>query len=331
MDLEAILKERASIFDRALTGNLKPREPEIFYDALRWIPLSGGKRLRPILAMLACEAVGGVPETTIPFGIALEYMHNSTLVHDDIIDKDKWRRGLQTTHEKFGVPFAILAGDALIGETYRMLSFMAPPELNSVTYKELIRSIADAAKDFYEGEALDIEFAVRLDVTIPQYMRMIEKKTGQLYYLAGKGGALIGKGTNKQVENLALYGTLFGLMFQIKDDLLNILTEQIVLGKQMIGSDILNGKRTLMFVHALTEVTEKDKKRMMKTVGNEQATQQDILDVIDLFRTYGSIQYAEDKLAEYRDTSKRCLDIIDESESKELLIALADYSVTRSY
>jgi geranylgeranyl diphosphate synthase type I len=200
-----------------------------------------------------------------------------------------------------------------------------------VTYKELIRSIADAAKDFYEGEALDIEFAVRLDVTIPQYMRMIEKKTGQLYYLAGKGGALIGKGTNKQVENLALYGTLFGLMFQIKDDLLNILTEQIVLGKQMIGSDILNGKRTLMFVHALTEVTEKDKKRMMKTVGNEQATQQDILDVIDLFRTYGSIQYAEDKLAEYRDTSKRCLDIIDESESKELLIALADYSVTRSY
>ncbi|HIH28713.1 MAG TPA: polyprenyl synthetase family protein [Thermoplasmata archaeon] len=331
MDLEEILKERASIFDRALTGNLKPREPEIFYDALRWIPLSGGKRLRPILAMLACEVVGGVPESTIPFGIALEYMHNSTLVHDDIIDKDKWRRGLQTTHEKFGVPFAILAGDALIGETYRMLSYMAPPELNSVTYKELIRSIADAAKDFYEGEALDIEFAGRLDVTIPQYMRMIEKKTGQLYYLAGKGGALIGKGNNKQVENMALYGTLFGLMFQIKDDLLNILTEQIILGKQMIGSDILNGKRTLMFVHALTELSEKDKKKMMKTAGNENASQQDILEVIDLFRASGSIAFAENKLAEYRDTSKKCLDIMDSSESKDLLIALADYSVTRLY
>ena len=218
MDLEEILKERAKIFDRALTGNLTPREPEVFYDALRWIPLSGGKRLRPILAMLSCEAVGSVPETTIPFGIALEYLHNSTLIHDDIIDKDKWRRGLQTTHEKFGVPFAILAGDALIGETYRMLSYMAPPELNSVTYKEIIRSIADAAKNFYEGEALDIEFAVRSDVTIPQYMIMIEKKTAQLYLLAGKGGALIGKGKSKQVENMAQYGTLFGLMFQIKDD-----------------------------------------------------------------------------------------------------------------
>lgn len=331
MDLEQILKERAMIFDRALTGNLSPREPEIFYDALRWIPLSGGKRLRPIIAMLACEAVGGVPETTIPFGVSLEYMHNSTLVHDDIIDKDKWRRGLQTTHEKFGIPFAILAGDALIGETYRMLSYMAPPELNSVTYKELIRSIAEAAKEFYEGEALDIEFAVRLDVTIPQYMRMIEKKTAQLYYLAGKGGALIGKGTNKQVENLARYGTLFGLMFQIKDDLLNILTEQIILGKQMIGSDILNGKRTLMLIHALSELGEDDKDKMMKIVGNEDANQDDVRYVIDLFERTGSIAYAQNKLEEFREQAKHCLDVVEASESKELLMALADYSVTRAY
>jgi len=331
MDLEEILKERAKIFDRALTGNLSPREPEVFYDALRWIPLSGGKRLRPILAMLACEAVGGVPEITIPFGISLEYLHNSTLIHDDIIDKDKWRRGLQTTHEKFGVPFAILAGDALIGETYRMLSYMAPPELKSVTYKEIIRSIADAAKNFYEGEALDIEFAVRSDVTIPQYMIMIEKKTAQLYYLAGKGGALIGKGNRKQVENMAQYGTLFGLMFQIKDDLLNILTEQIILGKQMIGSDILNGKRTLMLIHALSVLEENDKSRMMTVVGDENSNQDDVLEVIDLFKTYGSIDYAQNKLAEFSDAAKKCLDIVDSSQSKDILIALADYSVTRSY
>jgi geranylgeranyl diphosphate synthase type I len=331
MDLEEILKERAMIFDRALTGNLSPREPEIFYDALRWIPLSGGKRLRPILAMLSCETVGGVPETTIPFGIALEYMHNSTLIHDDIIDKDKWRRGLQSTHEKFGIPFAILAGDALIGETYRMLSYMSPPELNTVTYKEIIRSIADAAKNFYEGEASDIEFADRLDVTIPQYMRMIEKKTAQLYYLAGKGGALIGKGSSRQVENLAQYGTLFGLMFQIKDDLLNNITEQIILGKQMIGSDILNGKRTLMLIHALSVTEEKDKKKMMTIVGDESANQDDVIKVIDLFKTYGSIDYAQNKLAEFRDAAKKCLDIVDSSESKDLLDALADYSVTRTY
>ena len=138
MDLEEVLRDRAKIFDRALNGNLTPREPKIFYDALRWIPLSGGKRLRPIITMLTCEAVGGVPEKTIPLGVSLEYMHNSTLIHDDIIDKDKWRRGLLSTHEKFGLPHAIIAGDALIGETYRMLSYMAPPELKAVTSTVLV-------------------------------------------------------------------------------------------------------------------------------------------------------------------------------------------------
>jgi geranylgeranyl diphosphate synthase type I len=331
MDIEEILRQRASIFDRALNGNLTPREPKIFYDALRYIPLSGGKRLRPIIAMLSCEVVGGVPENTIPFGVSLEYMHNATLVHDDIIDKDKWRRGIPTTHEKFGLPFAILAGDALIGETYKMLSYLAPPELNSVTYKELIRSIADAAKNFYEGEAMDIEFAKRFDVSIPEYMIMIEKKTGQLYYLAGKGGALIGKGNRNEIENLAKYGLLFGLMFQMKDDLLNILTEQTSLGKQKIGSDILNGKRTLMVVHTLTEADENQKKKLVKILGNQKATQKDVLEIIDIFKKLGSIDYAQNKLNEFSSQAKELLEIFEKSESKDFLTALAEYSVTRTY
>ena len=331
MDIEEILRQRASIFDIALNGNLTPREPRIFYDALRYIPLSGGKRLRPIIAMLSCEVVGGVPENTIPFGVSLEYMHNATLVHDDIIDKDRWRRGIPTTHEKFGLPFAILAGDALIGETYKMLSYMAPPELESVTYKELIRSIADAAKNFYEGEALDIEFGKRFDVSIPEYMIMIEKKTGQLYYLAGKGGALIGKGNRNEVENLAKYGLLFGLMFQMKDDLLNILMKQSTLGKQKIGSDILNGKRTLMVVHTLSKANEKQKNKLVKILGNQKATQDDVFDIIDIFKKLGSIDYVQNKLKEFSSQAKELLVIFEKSESKDLLTALAEYSVTRTY
>jgi geranylgeranyl diphosphate synthase type I len=281
--------------------------------------------------MLSCEVVGGIPETTIPLGIALEYMHNSTLIHDDIIDKDEWRRGLQSTHKKFGIPMAIIAGDALIGETYRMLSYMAPPEMNAVTYKEIIRCIADAAKNFYEGEAMDIEFGDRLDVSIPEYMDMIEKKTAQLYWVAGKGGALIGKANRKQVENLAEYGILFGLMFQIKDDLLNILTDQTALGKQKVGSDILNGKRTLMVVHALLHIKDKNRKKMIDIMGNEKATQNDVFEVIDIFKEYGSIDYAQNKLEEYRKKAKICLDVLEESESKKMLTSLADYSVTRNY
>jgi geranylgeranyl diphosphate synthase, type I len=258
-------------------------------------------------------------------------LHNSTLIHDDIIDKDDWRRGMETTHKKFGIPFAIIAGDALIGETYRMLSYMAPPEMDSVTFKEIIRSIADAAKNFYEGEALDILFADRLNVTIPEYMDMIHKKTGQLYMIAGRCGTLIGKGSPIQVERLTEYGTLFGLMFQIKDDLLNILTDQTALGKQLVGSDIKNGKRTLMFIHCLQNASDSDKKVMMKIIGNPNATQEGVYQVIDLFRKTGSLDYAQNKLEEYRKRAIECLDVVAESESKRYLAALADYSVTRPY
>jgi len=331
MELEDILRERARIFDSALNGNLAPREPKLFYEALRWIPLSGGKRLRPIITMLSCEAVGGVPENSLSLGIALEYMHNSTLIHDDIVDRDKWRRGLQTTHEKFGLSLAIIAGDALIGETYRMLSYMAPPEMESITFKEIIRSIANGAKNFYEGEALDIEFASRVDVSIPEYMVMVEKKTAQLYMIAAKGGALIGKGSKKQVDSMAEYGRLFGLMFQIKDDLLNILQDQTELGKQKIGSDILNGKRTLMLVHSFSIASKEDKTKMMSIIGNEDATQRDILKVIDIFKETGSINYAQNVLIELSRKANSCLDVLKECESKDLLKKLIEYSVTRKY
>lgn len=331
MVLEDILRERARIFDSALNGNLAPREPKLFYEALRWIPLSGGKRLRPIITMLSCEAVGGVPENSLSLGIALEYMHNSTLIHDDIVDRDKWRRGLKTTHEKFGLSLAIIAGDALIGETYRMLSYMAPPEMESITFKEIIRSIANGAKNFYEGEALDIEFASRVDVSIPEYMVMVEKKTAQLYMIAAKGGALIGKGSKKQVDSMAEYGRLFGLMFQIKDDLLNILQDQTELGKQKIGSDILNGKRTLMFVHSFSNASKEDKTKMMSIIGNEDATQRDILKVIDFFKETGSINYAQNVLIELSRKANSCLYVLKESESKDLLKKLIEYSVTRKY
>ena len=331
MDLENTLREKAKIFDRALNGALTSKEPKIIYDAIRWIPLSGGKRLRPIIAMLSCEAVGGRSENTIPLGIALECLHNATLIHDDIIDGDKWRRGLQTTNEKFGLPLAIVAGDGLIGETYRMLSYMAPPELKSMVYKEIIRSIADAAKRLYEGEAMDIEFDTRYDVTIPEYMLMIEKKTAQLYWLAGKCGALIGKGSNIQVENLARYGVLFGMMFQIKDDLLNILTDQASLGKQTLGSDIINGKCTLMLVHSLQNADKKDREKIISILNNKKVTQIDIKKIIEIFRESGSIDFSQKKLKEFSEKAKQCLIVLKKSESKDILTALVEYSMIRSY
>jgi geranylgeranyl diphosphate synthase type I len=162
-------------------------------------------------------------------------------------------------------------------------------------------------------------------------MTMIEKKTAQLYYVAGKGGALIGRGTRKQVENMARYGVLFGIMFQIKDDLLNILMDQTTLGKQRVGSDILNGKRTLMVIHALSQVNDTNRKKMIAILGNEKATHKEVMDVIDIFRETGSIAYAEDKLKQFRDQAVLCLNVLKGSESKDILKALVEYSITRTY
>ena len=212
-----------------------------------------------------------------------------------------------------------------------MLSYMAPPELKSTTYKHIIRSIADAAKRFYEGEAMDIQFDNRYDVTIPEYMTMIEKKTAQLYWLAGKGGSLIGRGSTKQVENLARYGVLFGVMFQLKDDLLNIVTDQAPLGKQTLGSDIINGKRTLILVHALNHADEHDKKKIISALGNKKSTEKDIKNIVKIFHQTKSIEFTEHKLKDYSKKAKQCLHNLKESESKQILTALAEYSVTRKY
>ncbi len=160
---------------------------------------------------------------------------------------------------------------------------------------------------------------------------MIEKKTAQLYWVAGKGGALIGKGSHQEVENLAEYGKLFGLMFQIKDDLLNILTDQTMLGKQKVGSDIPNGKRTLMVIHTLSKINTQTRKRFLNILGNTKATQQDIYEAIDIFKDAGSIEYSINKLKELRQQAWDTLEIIKPSESKLVLQQLADYSITRKY
>jgi len=178
---------------------------------------------------------------------------------------------------------------------------------------------------------MDIEFDTRYDVTIPEYMLMIEKKTAQLYWLAGKGGALIGKGSNIQVENLARYGVLFGMMFQIKDDLLNILTDQASLGKQTLGSDILNGKCTLMLVHSLQHADKKDREKIISILNNKKVTQKDVKKIIEIFRQTGSINFSQNKLKEFNEKAKQCLIVLKKSESKEILTALAEYSVIRSY
>ena len=177
MDLKQELKKRADFFNGRLEKFLDEGEPETLYNAARHLPLAGGKRLRPCLAMISCEAVSGDVINVIPLSIALELIHNFTLVHDDIMDKSKLRRNLPTVHVKFGEPTAIVAGDLLFTKAFEsMHDIQGDPSL----FKNVEFGLIDSIREVSEGQQLDMDFEKRKIVTEDEYLEMILKKTAVL-------------------------------------------------------------------------------------------------------------------------------------------------------
>ena len=184
MDLTSEITKRVTIFESYWHHLLPARDPQRLYEAVRHLPLGGGKRMRPVIAMLACESVFGEQRMALPFGAALELMHNFTLVHDDIMDKSLVRRGLQTVHIKFGESTAILAGDLLFAKSFQaMHELTIDPEM----FKELEVDLVQCVLDICEGQELDMDFEHRKIVSEKEYLHMISKKTGVLFQLAAKG------------------------------------------------------------------------------------------------------------------------------------------------
>ena len=218
--------------------------PESLYDPIRYIMGTGGKRVRALLVVLAAQSLGHKSDDIMDVASAVELLHNFTLVHDDIMDKDDVRRGQETIHARWDEGTAILAGDAIIGIAYRCLSRLNTPYLG-----ELIRTFTDAVVEVCEGQALDKSFEGRLDVSLAEYEDMIDRKTGSLISMASKIAALAVGATEKEVKALELFGTHLGKAFQIQDDLLDYLSTTEELGKQ-VGSDLAMHKTTFVTLKA---------------------------------------------------------------------------------
>jgi len=325
MDLNGELKQHSKIFNNYWQQFIRQGEPFTLYDAARHLPLSGGKRLRPFLAIVSCESVSGKIETVLPFAAALELMHNFTLVHDDIMDKSKLRRNVPTVHVKFSEPTAILSGDFLFAKSFEAMHHL---DVDSEIYKELDFRLVQCIIDICEGQQFDMEFEKRSIVSEEEYIKMITKKTAVLFILAAAGGAMIGSGTDDEINALADYGLFLGLAFQIWDDYLDISSDEEILGKD-IGNDIRNGKKTLIAVHCLKNATEEDKKFLNSVFGNKHASEEDIKKVFNLFKKLGSIEYAKNLAIAYNKKAKEIIQILKESKSRKLLEALADYSIQR--
>ncbi len=325
MNLQNELKKRSDAFNKYWLKYLREGKPTSLYNAARHLPLGGGKRLRPFLVMLSCESVSGEAEKTLPFGAALELMHNFTLVHDDIMDKSNLRRNVPTVHLKFGEPAAILAGDLLFARSFEAMHDLS---VECSFFKQLDRLVIQCILNICEGQQLDVEYEQRETITEEEYIDMITRKTAVLFRLAARGGAMIGGGNDNEVSALTDYGLYLGLSFQIWDDYLDMSSNKETLGKD-IGNDIRNGKKTLIAVHSLQNAAGENKQILDEVFGNRNASDDDVNRVFTLFKEIGSIDYAKKTAIEYNKKAKNALNVLKDSEAKELLCDLADYSIKR--
>lgn len=233
-------------------------EPETLYGPMHYILDLGGKRLRPVLTLMCCELFGGEARQAMGAAMAIETFHNFSLVHDDIMDRAPLRRGRATVHEKWGLNTGILSGDALLVQAYQHLEGY-PPEL----FKVLASLFGRTAMQVCQGQQYDLDFEDRTEVSIPQYLKMIECKTAVLVAAAMKMGALIAGAVQGDADALYGFGLNLGMAFQLQDDYLDLYGDPESFGKQL-GGDVLENKKTYLYLKALEGAGPTQRERLLE-------------------------------------------------------------------
>lgn len=287
LTLEAAMERYARRSDKALDRYLRKGAHPGLREAMRWIPMAGGKRLRPVLAMMVGEAVAGPKgaSAALPVGISLEVIHNFTLVHDDIMDRSPLRRGRQTVHKKWDDPTAINAGDALFARGIEVA--LDTPGSDRVRV-EVIGKVAEMVRGIAEGQQLDMDFETARTVTRQQYLRMVELKTALMFQTAAYCAARSAGAAPRVAEALAEYGRRMGISFQVQDDILDCTADQASFGKP-VGKDIRNGKRTLLAIDALESLRGGQLKRFRATLGKQRASDRQVAEAIALMEACGAL------------------------------------------
>ncbi len=319
---KAFDKETKKI-DERLSQLLKGKKPKSLYDPCAYVLKSGGKHLRGYLVLLATKVVGGKYSQAYNAALSVEILHSFTLVHDDIMDNADKRRGMPALHVKYDVNTAILAGDSLIAVAYKNL--LKDCKVNTVS---ILNTFNQSVIDVCEGQSLDKEFEERLDVTIPEYIQMIEKKTGALIQMCCSIGGQIGNGNKEQLNALKKYGKNLGLAFQLKDDLLDIVGNTKHFGKN-VGGDLVEGKKTYMLLKALELANKKDKIELNKIIRNSGIKRAEIDKYKELYLKYNVFDIASSEIKQYTDRAINALKLLPDSIEKEKLIWLAQLLIKR--
>lgn len=283
----------------------------------------GGKRWRPMLMLVCCEAVGGNPKAALPFTVIPELIHNGTLIVDDIEDNSDLRRGKPVLHKLFGVDIAVNAGNTIYFLPYMAIrDSKLPAEAKSKAYEIVSTQLLKC----HLGQAIDIYWHGGKSEKIPteeEYLQMCANKSGSLACMAAKLGAHIGGGTESQIEALGNFGETIGVVFQIQDDILNISENQSI-GKEL-GDDIKEGKRTLLVIHALNVAPERDKARILEILNMHTSDEKLLTEASELIKKHNSIDYARKTAARLIEGSWKKIDeALQPSDAKKELKALAE-------
>jgi geranylgeranyl diphosphate synthase type II len=317
VDFEQSYSEYKRVIDEHLKRALLDGEPDLLYEPVRYILFAGGKRLRPVLLLLACELLGGNPFSALNAAIAVEIFHNFTLVHDDIMDKADMRRGIETIHKKWDLNTAILSGDVMFAIAYRFLT-----KLEVKRFNEIVDAFTKVAIEVCEGQALDLKLETSFDVGIDDYIEMISKKTASLIKHSVKIGALIADADEGEIQAVESYGLNLGLAFQLQDDLLDVVAGEDF-GKS-IGGDIVNGKRTFLLLRALQRAEGKEREILLRVFNRDGVDSSLVPLVRDIYYHYGVIDETQEMVKFYTDIAINSIKTLPENKARDMLIWLAN-------
>ena len=301
------------------------KEPKKLYQPISYILGLGGKRLRPVLTLMTTELFGAEYNKAMDAALAIEIFHNFSLVHDDIMDAAPLRRGQPTVHEKWDVNTGILSGDAMLILAYRFFE-----NYQSETFRELAQLFSKTALEVCEGQQYDMDFETRDDVTIPEYLRMIEYKTAVLVAAAMKMGGIIADVSIEDQSRIYDFGLNLGIAFQFQDDYLDAFGDPESFGKQ-VGGDIIENKKTILYLSALQMGNADEQKEILDLYSIQPKDPTDKINTVKtIFSSSGSVKQTKLEIQNYTQKAFGVLEGLNiPEENKNILKKLGDNLMMR--
>ncbi|HII54431.1 hypothetical protein COT30_03740 [Candidatus Micrarchaeota archaeon CG08_land_8_20_14_0_20_49_17] len=327
IDVKSLLAAHAEKTNAFMNALIPSKEPLEVYGVIKDFLSRGGKRFRPALCMLAASAVGGKESEVMPAAASIELFHSFTLLHDDIMDNSKLRRGLPCVHIIEGIPIAINAGDGMFMMVWASLFRLKPDRGIILKAQEMLLS---KFTKVLEGQAVELSWirGGSWDISESDYFEMACGKTAALIAAACEVGAFLAGGSKSEVAALSEYGRLAGIGFQIRDDILNLVGEEDKYKKE-IGGDITEGKRTLMTIHSMAHCSPSQKQRLIYLLSSNTMKPLEIKEAIAIMKSTGSIAYADKIALTFIENAKRQLKKLKPTSSRQALEAISDFLAKR--